>query len=176
MLSAVGSRRLEITLFKEIAESFGQDEQPEASEIIVWDCFDQLEKEDAVAFYADKSWHEVVAYLREQGEARYFLEEWSVLAPKALAYYLRGHLEFLNETLNAARPDEEYVFRFVGALYQVIYMHKGSPFSVHQTNLLKRLAQDIADKATDLSRFPFNGHDIAKNAAQFLAQLARHGK
>ena len=163
-------------MLKETTESFGQGERPEPNGIVIRDGFDEIEKEDSVVFYACKSWQEVLAHLREQQAAAYFLEEWSVLSPEALAYYLRGHLEYLSETLTSTHPDEEYVFQFFGALYQVIFIHKGSPFSVHQTDLLKRLAEDTSLRATDEKKFPFYSHDIANAAAQFLSELAQHEK
>lgn len=39
-------------LRKEIADIFGSESQPNATTLVVWDGFDELEKKDAVAFYS----------------------------------------------------------------------------------------------------------------------------
>lgn len=169
------------SLHPEIATSFGRRERPHESELVRWDGFDQLEKECAVRFYSGKTWLDVLAHLRGLKDqpvfgAAYCLEEWSVLAPAALAYHARAHLEFLCETLATAHPDEEFVFRFLGQLYQVVYMHKGSPFSPAQTDLLRRVAQRIVEKAAAPGSFEDYGCDIIRQAQEFLAEIeARDG-
>ena len=99
-----------------------------------------------------------------------------MLSPQALAYYARAYLEFLRETLAAAQQDEEFVFHFLGALYQVFYMHKGSPFSPTQTNLLRRIVERIRDKAAALEAFDYFVEDIELQAAQVLTEMDAHGR
>jgi hypothetical protein len=141
---------------------------------VVHDGFDELEKADAVRFYAGKTWSDVLAHLRSLRaeplfRAAYFLEEWSVLAAPALSYYARAHLEYLWETLVDERPDEEFVFHLLGQLYQVFYMHKGSPFSPAQTDLLRRAALWIADETAGPDVFEYFADDITASAKRFLA-------
>ena len=120
------------SIHDEIKAAFGQGEKPHETEIVLWDGFDQLEKEGAVRFYSGKTWRDVLAHLRGLEDqpvfgGAYFLEEWAVLSPSALSYHARAHFEFLYETLASSRPDEEFVFHLLGQLYQVAYMYKGSP-------------------------------------------------
>jgi hypothetical protein len=90
----------------------------------------------------------------------YFLEEWSVLSPRALAYYARAHLEFLLETRASAQTDEEFIFCFLGQLYQVV--HAGNPFHPAQTNLLRRVVEWIGEEA---------GDEIRLQAEKVLAEM-----
>lgn len=163
----------------EIAANFGDGHQPHSSNVVLWDGFDQLEKESAVQFYAGKTWSGVLEHLRGLKDepifgAAYYLEEWSVLSQEALPYYLRAHLEFLLETLSSPQPDEEFIFFFLGQLYQVIYMHKGSPFNPAQTLLLQRVAQSVAENANDHERFAYFYEDIEAQVVKFLAELNAH--
>jgi hypothetical protein len=163
----------------EIAANFGEGHQPHSDDIVQWDCFDQFEKASAFQFYTGKTWSDVLEHLRGLKDepdfgAAYRLEEWSVLSQKALPYYLRAHLEFLLETLSSPQPDEEFIFFFLGALYQVIYMHKGSPFNPAQTLLLQRVAQSVAKIANDHKRFAYFNQDIKAQVVEFLAELGAH--
>jgi len=75
----------------------------------------------------------------------------------------RAHLEFLWETLAEEQPDEEFVFHLLGQLYQVFFIHKGSPFSALQTDLLRRIVVWIPDEAAD----------IKESAGQVLREMNR---
>lgn len=166
---------------REVMTAFGQGERPHEEELVVWDGFDVLDKEGAVRFFSGKSWADVLAHLRGLKDepllkAAYFHEEWSVLSPQALAYYARAYLEFLRETLATVQQDEEFVFYFLGALYQVFYMHKGSPFSPTQTNLLRRIVERIREKAAALEAFDYFVDDIEFQAAQVLTEMDAHGR
>ena len=161
----------------EIATGFGQGEAPDEGELVLWDGFDQMDKEDAVRFYSGKAWPDVLAHLRSLKDrpvfgGTYFLEEWSVLTPPALAYYARAHLEFLLETLAGAQPDEEFIFSFLGQLHQVV--HTGSPFHPTQTNLLRRVVEWIGEKAAAQGSFEYYGNDIMLQAGKVLARMKAH--
>lgn len=176
-LQAVSCQGME-SLHAQITTLFGQGERPHENELVLWDGFDQFEKEDAVRFYAGKTWPEVLAHLRGLKDAwvfraAYYLEEWSVLSPSAMAYHTRAHLEFLCETLASGHPDEEFVVRLLGQLYQVAYMHKGSPFNVAQTDLLRRIAEQIGEKAAVPGLFEYP-EDVKRLAKEFLAELKAH--
>jgi hypothetical protein len=140
-----------------------------------------LDKEGAVRFFSGKSWADVLAHLRGLKDepvfgGAYFHEEWSVLNPQALAYYARAYLEFLRETVGTAQENEEFVSYFLGALYQVFYRHKGSPFSPTQTNLLRRIVERIREKSAALEAFDYFVDDIESRAAQVLTEMDAHGR
>jgi hypothetical protein len=158
----------------ELARQFGESRKPPSEgNLISWDGFDELEKESARAFYLNKSWLDVLEHLRSPA-AYHHLEEWSVLSKAALPYYLRAHLEYLLETLASDRPDDEYIFFLLGQLYQVIYMHKGSPFSAVQTRLLEEVARVLIQQAAEEVRFENYCESIEKQALEFLAELRAH--
>jgi hypothetical protein len=166
---------------REVMTAFGQGERPHEGELVVWDGFDVLDKEGAVRFFSGKSWADVLAHLRGLKDepvfgGAYFHEEWSVLNPQALAYYARAYLEFLRETVGTAQENEEFVSYFLGALYQVFYRHKGSPFSPTQTNLLRRIVERIREKAAALEAFDYFVDDIESRAAQVLTEMDAHGR
>jgi len=75
----------------DIAKYFGRGARPSDKLLVNWDGFDQLEKEDAVDFYAGKTWVDLYRHLRSlKGAlfgADYRLEEWAVLTPGAQKYY-----------------------------------------------------------------------------------------
>jgi hypothetical protein len=157
--------------------TFGRGERPRESELVVWDGFDQLDKEDAVQFFSGKTWQDVFSHLRGLKDEQvfggaYFLEEWTVLSPSPLAYYARAYLEYLRETLASGTPDEEFVFYFLGGLYQVAHM--GSPFDPSQTALLRRVAQQTAETAAASATFEYFADDIKQQAEKFLAATAAH--
>jgi hypothetical protein len=168
-------------LHRDVMTAFGHGNRPRENELVVWDGFDEPEKERAVSFYGGKSWEDVLGYLRRLKDeplfrAAYYLEEWSVLSPPALAYYARAHLEFLSETLTTAQPDREFVFHLLGQLHQVAYMHKGSPFSPVQTDLLRRVAQRVSAKAAVPGAFEEFTEDIRESADRVLREMqARSG-
>jgi len=155
----------------DIAANFGEGCQPRSSALVLSDGFDQLDKHSAVQFYGGKTWSDVLEHLRSLGDepvfgAAYYLEEWSVLSKEALPYYLRAHLEFMIETLSSPQPDEDFLSLFFHQLYQVIFMHKGSPFNTVQTVLLQRIASSVAENAND--------HYVEPEVLRFLAELRTH--
>jgi hypothetical protein len=164
----------------EIATAFGQGERPLETELVIRDGFDELDKDDAVRFFSGKTWADVLAHLRALKDApvfrgAYHHEEWSVLSPQSLAYYARAYLECLHETLAAPQPDEEFVFYFLGALHQVFYMHKGSPFDPVQTNALRGIVERVRDKAAALESFDYFVEDIRLQAEQVLTGMDDSG-
>lgn len=165
------------SLHGEVMAGFGQGDRPRERELVLVNGFDEPEKEGAVRFYSGKTWQDVLAHLQSLKDepvfgAAYFLEEWSVLSPPALAYYARAHLEFLWETLGDERPRAEFVFYLLGQLHQVVYMHKGSPFAEHQTNVLRRIVQLIAERAADPGLFEEFADDIKDSSEKLLCEMA----
>jgi hypothetical protein len=136
---------------------------------VKWDGFDVLEKEAAGDYFAGKTWADV---LHGFDCGRYFLEEWAVLSPPALRYFARAYLEHFLDEFYSDNPECGFLQFFALELYQVIYIHKGSPFNPEQTVVLKRVALVASQEAR--SRFEFFGEDIARNAEQFLAELRLH--
>lgn len=157
-----------------IAQYFPAVSRPGSHSLVVDDGFEGLEKNGAMAFYADKSWEEVLKHLRNLKNeqvfgAAYYLEEWSVLSDTALSYYIRAHLEYLIDQLNGKNSDVLFVLYFIGQLYQVAYIHKGSPFSQEQTAFLKEMVGTVV--ALTKGNGDYDGLDIEQCAAQFVAAL-----
>ena len=168
------------TLLANVSASFGQGKQPPTTDLVIPDGFDPFEKEDAAAFYSGKTWQDVLAYLQglksnPRNGAAYFLEEWSVLNPVHLAYYLRAHLEYLLLTLASVTPDTEFVLRLLGELQQVLRINKRSPFTAAQTGLLIQLAQHVRDLAAKNNLSAYQKHDIEQYATQLLVDLEANG-
>jgi hypothetical protein len=104
-------------------------------------------------------------------QAAYFLEEWTVLAPAALVYFARAHLEFLLETLGSDAPNEEYVFHWLGSLRQLLHIHERLPFSVDQTSVVTKLVAHILSYVGSTLAFEYFERDIAESAASLLEAL-----
>lgn len=145
---------------------------PKETSLVVWGGYDELEKKSAVDFFNGKDSGRLLADLKK-GEAC-GLEEWSVLALPALTYYASAYFCYLLDSLESDVPDEEFVFYLLGALYQVVYMHKGSPFSAEQTGLIKELVALIEQEAKDDTRFEYYSADIQNSVKQFNIELNRN--
>ena len=164
------------TLLNEIRSNFGLNSSVETNDhIVVWDGYDELEKKSAVNFFSRKSWKEIYnhLYVLNGNGGAYYLEEWSVLSFPALSHYGRAYLEFMIETLNSEKPDEEFVIFFIGQLYQVIYMHKGSPFSLVQTEIIKELVQYAVKKSENKECFEYFSNDIKEAGTKFFNELKK---
>jgi len=146
---------------------------PDKTSLVEWDGFDELEKKQAIKFFAGKNSGHLLAHLR-RGEA-YFLEEWTVLKLEALIHYARAYFDYLIEQLQSDVPDEEFIFFLMGALYQMIYIHKGSPFSRAQTDLIKELVHYTLKKSEHNPLFEYFKHDIHNSAQEFFAELNKYG-
>jgi hypothetical protein len=161
-----------------LSEHFG-NRNPN-NQVVDWNGYDQLEKESAVEFYKGKTWQQVLKHLESLEEepifkAAYYLEEWSVLNSKALEYYLRAHLEYLFSTLEKAEPDEEFIFYFFGQLYQVVYMHKGSPFTKEQTVLIKQIVNFTVERIKNDKKFYFfELQEYEEHAQMFFDELEKY--
>ena len=59
-------------------------------------------------------------------------------------------------------------------MYQVVYMHKESPFSPGQTQLLRRVVERIGEKAAVAGSFEYYGDDIRLQAERILAEMGAH--
>ena len=106
------------------------------------DGFDQLEKEDAVRFFSGKDWPDVLTYLRELKDepvfaGAYFLEEWSVLSPPALAYYASVPSSFCWKRSGAPNPMRSSSSSSSAAVPSVLHA-QGKPHSVR----LRRISYD----------------------------------
>jgi hypothetical protein len=164
------------TLADDIAAVFTAAEPPRRDALVVWDGFDQLDKEAALDFYAGKRWEDVLAHLRGLKDAplygaAFYLEEWAVLSPRALAYHARAHLGFLLETLAEELPDEQYVFYFLGQLEQLVRRGAASPFSPAQTSLLRRVVERVDAQAAEGVSFEYYEDDIRDQAAKVLSAI-----
>lgn len=151
---------------------YTSDFVPDESSLVEWDGYDELEKKSAIKCFIGKDARRVLEILRKDGI--YYLEEWTVLKPKALIHYAHAYFYYLVETLESDEPDEEFVFDLMGALYQLIYMHKGSPFTPQQTTLINELVSYAMQQAQDGSRFEYCGDDIRDGAGQYFTELSRY--
>jgi hypothetical protein len=105
----------------------------------------------------------------------YFLDEWSVLNVPSLSYYARAYLEYFLENLFNKDPDEEYIYFMLGALYQIVYIHKGSPLSEKQTKVITSLVKLAVKKSEEGRFFKCFQVDIPEYANKFLEEHKRHG-
>lgn len=160
--------------------SFGQGKRPPPTDLVLWDGLDQFEKEYAVAFYGNKTWQDVFTHLQglkhAVAGAEYRLEEWSVLNPEYLTYYLRAHLEYLFETITLEMPDTEFVLQLFRELQQVIRIHSGKPFTLAQIALLKRVAQYVDEQASKRHLFANQEKDIEEYATELFVGLEACGR
>jgi hypothetical protein len=138
--------------------------------LVDWDGYDELEKKGAVEFFENKNWESVLTHLREGNS--YYLEEWSVLNVDCLSYYARAYFEYLLETLERDNPDEEFVFFLFCELYQVVYMHKGSPFNETQTEAINKLVQySLGNEKLD--RFEYFSDSVKESGEQYFTELEK---
>lgn len=163
------------SLRAEIKTNFLQDRtKPCKQGLVVWNGFDELDKSSAVDFFSGKSWEDVLHHLQEPTVGNFYLEEWAVLGPQAMAYYLYAYLEFLIETLSSqAGPNEEYVSELFHWLYQMTYMHKGAPLNSQQTACIVKVAEHVTVEFQDYQRFPEMGAQISENIGKFLQELVK---
>lgn len=164
------------TLLSNLSAYFGQGKPPPRSDLVIPDGCDPFEKEDAVAFYNGKTWQDVLTYLQGLKSnpingAAYYLEEWSVLGPVSMAYYLRAHLEYLLATLTSVTPDTDFVLHLLVEIQQALRINKQNPFTADQNELLKQLAQHICDLAAKKYLFAYQESDIENFARQLLVGL-----
>lgn len=158
-------------LLSEVRRLFGLGPVPSEDALVKWDGFDQLDKETAVRFYSGKTWQDVL--LHYQGGGTRELEEWSVLAEPALSYYGRAQLEYMFETANIAYPDDDFVSQLFHQLYQLVYMHKRSPFTPTQTDLLVRIAKALPVVASERGVETLVDDYVVHNINLYLKELAR---
>ncbi|MGQ0801059.1 MAG: hypothetical protein ACT4NL_13250 [Pseudomarimonas sp.] len=160
-----------------IKEHFGGESVPPRSALVVFDGFDQLDKEDAEDFFRGKSWAALFSYLHEielsvmRGNA-FMLEEWLVLEPDALSYYARAYLEYVVETSESEEPNEEFIARFLGVLYQLIYSGRYFLLSEPQRETFSTMVHCIAE---DRSGSILNGEYVVSRAQFFLTELRARG-
>ncbi|MFG6447632.1 hypothetical protein ACG0Z6_05175 [Roseateles sp. BYS180W] len=159
-------------LLNEVRSLFGAGAMPSANALVNWDGFDQWDKEYAVKFYSGKTWKDVLAHNNKGGTA-HKLEEWSVLCEPSLSYYGRAHLEYLFETADSVTPDDEFVSQFFHQLYQLVYMHKGSPFTASQTDLLVRIAKTLPLVAVERGVESLADDYVVHNIELYLEELTR---
>lgn len=158
----------------EVKNHFPYRTKPRNEALVVWDGFDELDKSSAVDFYSGKSWEDVLQHLQAPTTGNFYFDELTILGPQALDYYLRAYLEFLIETLSSQEgPNEGYVSEFFHGLYQMIYMHKGSPLTPEQTAVIVKIAEHVTVEIQDYQRFPEIGEHISGNVEMLLQELIK---
>ncbi len=157
-------------LLTEVRSLFGSGHLPNADTLVKWDGFDQLEKGTAVRFYSGKTWEDILLHHQRGGTRE--LEAWSVLREPSLSYYGRAHLEYVFGTVDSANPDDGFVSNLFHQLYQLVYMHKGSPFTPAKTDLLVRIAKAIPMAAVERGVECLVDDYVMHNIELFLEELA----
>jgi hypothetical protein len=158
-------------LLSEVQKLFGLGSVPSANCLVKWDGFDPLEKESAVRFYSGKTWSDVLRHYQRGGTHE--LEAWAVLSEPSLSYYGRAQLEYLFETVDSACPDADFISQFFHQLYQLAYMHQGSPFTLMQTDLLARIAKALPIVAADRDLDCLIDDYVVHNIDLYLQELSR---
>jgi hypothetical protein len=161
-----------------IKEHFRAEVMPFRNTLVVFDGFDQLEKEAADAFFRGMHWTEMVTYLREiegslsRGGA-FMLEEWAVLEPEPLEYYARAYLEYFVDTLEREVPNLDFLYSFFGELYQLVYMGQYHRLGEPQRETLAMIAHLIVDDWREVSCE--DRESVSTSAQRFLAELESRG-
>ncbi|MEK6700393.1 MAG: hypothetical protein AABZ10_15280 [Nitrospirota bacterium] len=167
-----------ITLQNKIAACFGGNQVPTRNELIKQDGVDPFLKEDAEKAFLCQSWSDLFKHLKTLKDAvqgaDYRLEEWSILEPSALNYYLRAYLDYLLEILTQNEPDEEFVSFLFHNLYQAVYIHKRGAFDEDQKEALREVAAHTVKTIKNHKGFEIWKHDIDNNIDMFLAELKKY--
>jgi len=167
-----------ITLQNKIATYFGGNRVPTRNELIKRDGVDPFVKEDAKKAFLGQSWRDLYKHLETlKGAilgADYRLEEWSILEPGALHYYLRAYLDYLLEMLSQNEPDEEFVSLLFHNLYQAVYIHKRDAFDDDQIEVLREVAAYTVKTIKNNKGFEIWKNDIDDNIAMFLTELEKY--
>jgi hypothetical protein len=167
------------TLKNRIENCFGGNRVPSRNELVKHDGLDSFLKEDAEKAFSGQSWSDLYKHLETRKNAilgaDYRLEEWSILEPGPLNYYLRAYLEYLLEVLRQNEPDGEVVSFLFHELYQAVYIHKRDAFDDAQKEVLRDVAAYTAEVIKNHKGFEVERNDIANNIAVFLSELDKHG-
>lgn len=145
---------------------------PRASNLVIADGYDILDKESARKLFSGKNNAQLLDDL--QKGKYHCLEEWVVLSVPAMVYYASAYFLYVLETLESKEPDEEFIFHLLGALYQTVYVHKGSPFTLHQNLLIDELITCILEKLDQPEIFEYYRDDIHEGIAQYINIIAQH--
>jgi len=159
---------------KEIERCFGSDRAPTREELVALDGFDELDKADAVKHFGGKSWEAIHQHLTqgEHGWTNVRLEEWSLLEPRALRYFLRPYLVYLLDTLKHIHPDDEFVSYLYFQLSEVLRVRGESVFDKHQKVLLTEIAGEVLTAVESDPRFDIWRNDIKTNIKKCLSLLS----
>ena len=145
---------------------------PDEISLIENDGYDVLEKKGALKFFEGKNYENIFNHLRSGGA--YYLEEWTVLNISAVTYYAPAYFCYLLLTLESEEPDEEFIFFLVGALYQIIYIYKGSPFNYEQTEIINELVNLSVEASKYPDKFEYYSEDIVKSGKEYFDELKKH--
>ena len=79
-----------------------------------------------------------------------------------------------SETIESENPDEPFISELLMAMYQVVYMHKGSPFSASETDIIKNVVSFIAEAATEKGITGYYDGDIKSGEERSFNELQSH--
>jgi len=167
------------TIQYEIATCFGQGPIPRRTELVKHDGVEPFLKEDAEKAFTGKSWSDIYNHLTAVKDqvfsADYHLEEWSILEPGPLNYYLRAYLEYLLDVLQQNEPDGQFVSFLFHELYQAVYVHKRAAFDEAQKKVLRSLADYTNEVIKSNKGIEIERDGIADNIRSFLTELNKNG-
>ena len=100
-----------------IESSFGNGEIPSERDLVSFDGYDHLDKEDILQTFHGKTWYEFFeGFTSGQSPLVGLLDDLCVMEPRGFQYYLRAYLEYLL----AEDPDEPNEDEFVHFLFFAI--------------------------------------------------------
>lgn len=152
-------------LKKGIKKNFGKGSVPTPESLVFFDGFDGLEKEIALEFFANKTWEDVLVWLK--GDNHYYLEELVCLNLQPLNYYYRAYFEFAFYTLEEDEPNEDYLMWFFSQFYQLKYMGKYSLIDKNRKKLFSDFAKFVKENNSLNSLHPDDKDSILKGVELF---------
>ncbi|MGH9896885.1 MAG: hypothetical protein ACREA0_33780, partial [bacterium] len=124
---------------------------PSGADLVVFDGFDQLDKESAVRDFSGRTRGEVTRLIGGDPSSGigglWGIEELEVLEPPALQYYLEPFLRFLIAA-EYSKPDE-FTFWLSYHLSEVIRRRGPEIFTAAQREVLEEIATHLADGCTE---------------------------
>src|SRR3989339_82654 len=106
---------------REVLRAFHDEVIPADGSLVVFDGFDELDKEAAVATFSARSADSILVLLRQGllGNAFNALEELGVLEPAAIRYYIGPFLVRLAEVVGAICHYDEYIANVLFRLSEI---------------------------------------------------------
>jgi len=139
---------------------FNASKIPSKDELVKFDGFDQLEKENAVERFLGKSWDEILNQIPAGGfGTQCDIEELGVMEPYGLQYYLKSYLLYCIKNEAEPRYENETVYFLIWTLKEIFRLRGVEVFTVEQRPVIRQfvvsLLIEIQDVDDDETVFPF---------------------